>query len=60
MSKKKEDVCSFCGRPKSQTEYLISGLDALICENCIEQAYRIVNEDQGAAGSKQTSFDFVE
>ncbi|MBP9688876.1 MAG: ATP-dependent Clp protease ATP-binding subunit ClpX [Bacteroidia bacterium] len=60
MSKKKEDVCSFCGRPKSQTEYLISGLEALICENCIEQAYRIVNEDQGAAGSKQTSFDFVE
>ncbi len=60
MSKKKEDVCSFCGRPKSQTEYLISGLDALICENCIDQAYRIVNEDQGAAGSKQTSFDFVE
>ncbi len=60
MSKKKEDVCSFCGRPKSQTEYLISGLDALICENCIDQAYRIVNEDQGAAGSKQTSFEFVE
>lgn len=46
MSKKKEEQCSFCGRPKSQTQYLISGLDALICENCIEQAYRIINEDQ--------------
>lgn len=58
MSKKKEDICSFCGRPKSQTQYLISGLDALICENCVDQAYRIINEDQGAPESKQASFDF--
>ncbi len=54
MSKKKEEVCSFCGRPKSQTQYLISGLDALICENCVDQAYRIVNEDQPNAGKTAT------
>lgn len=58
MSKKKEDVCSFCGRPKSQTQYLISGLDALICENCVDQAYKIINEDQG--NKQQTQFDFSE
>lgn len=45
MSKKKEEVCSFCGRPKSQTQFLISGLDALICENCVDQAHKIVNEE---------------
>jgi ATP-dependent Clp protease ATP-binding subunit ClpX len=58
MTKKKEDICSFCGRPKSQTQYLISGLDALICENCIDQAYRIINEDQTDA-EKATKFDFA-
>lgn len=58
MTKKKEEICSFCGRPKSQTQYLISGLDALICENCVDQAYRIINEDQTDA-EKATSFDFA-
>jgi ATP-dependent Clp protease ATP-binding subunit ClpX len=57
MSKKKEDICSFCGRPKSQTQFLISGLDALICENCVDQAYRIINEDQGNKQAAQ--FDFT-
>jgi hypothetical protein len=33
MAKKKEDNCSFCGRPRTEVEYLIAGLDALICEN---------------------------
>jgi len=46
MAKKKEDVCSFCGRGRSEVNYLISGLDALICENCIGQAFRIINEDK--------------
>ncbi|MBC7384104.1 MAG: ATP-dependent Clp protease ATP-binding subunit ClpX [Bacteroidia bacterium] len=46
MAKKKEDICSFCGRTRSQVSYLISGLDALICESCITQAFRIINEDQ--------------
>ena len=58
MSKKKEEVCSFCGRPKSQTQYLISGLDALICENCVDQAYRIVNEDQPNT-AKTTTAEFT-
>lgn len=49
MAKKKEDHCSFCGRGRSEVNYLISGLDALICENCIGQAFRIINEDQEGA-----------
>ena len=46
MAKKKEDICSFCGSSRSEVNYLISGLDALICENCIGQAVRIINEDK--------------
>lgn len=37
--------CSFCGRKKSETNLLIAGLDAHICDRCIVQAYNIVQEE---------------
>jgi ATP-dependent Clp protease ATP-binding subunit ClpX len=42
---KEELECSFCGRNKSDTNLLIAGLDAHICDRCIEQAHGIVLED---------------
>ena len=33
-----ELICSFCGRKKAETSLLIAGLDAHICDRCIEQA----------------------
>jgi len=39
--------CSFCGRPKPETQLLIAGLDAHICDRCINQAYGIVQEETG-------------
>lgn len=43
----KEEIlrCSFCGRKKPETDLLIAGLDAHICDKCIEQAYGIVLEE---------------
>jgi len=42
----KDDLeCSFCGRKKPETNLLIAGLDAHICDRCIEQAYGIVAEE---------------
>ncbi len=42
----KEDLeCSFCGRKKPETNLLIAGLDAHICDRCIEQAHGIVIEE---------------
>jgi len=42
----KEDLeCSFCGRKKVDTSLLIAGLDAHICDRCIEQAHGIVIEE---------------
>ena len=38
-------ICSFCGRSKSQTDLLIAGLDAHICDKCIHQAHGIVIEE---------------
>lgn len=37
--------CSFCGKKKSNTDILIAGRDAHICDSCIEQAYGIVMEE---------------
>src|SRR5690606_16313345 len=34
--------CSFCGRPKAETQILVGGIDANICERCIEQANHTV------------------
>ncbi len=45
MTKKKEEHCSFCGRPKSETQLLVSGLEAKICNYCIEQANQILAEE---------------
>ena len=42
----KEDLeCSFCGRKKPETNLLIAGLDAHICDRCIVQAHGIVVEE---------------
>ncbi|HBK71050.1 MAG TPA: ATP-dependent Clp protease ATP-binding subunit ClpX [Flavobacteriaceae bacterium] len=42
---KKELECSFCKRKKSETNLLIAGLDAHICDRCIEQAHGLVIEE---------------
>lgn len=48
--------CSFCGRSKPQTNLLIAGLDAHICDRCIEQANGIVAEE-GQEDSKNLNFE---
>ena len=47
-SKTGKTKCSFCGRPENQVGFLISGLNAFICESCSEQAYEIAKEAMGA------------
>lgn len=42
---KKIERCSFCGREKMQTNVLIAGLDAHICDYCIAQAQTIISEE---------------
>ena len=37
--------CSFCGRKKPETNLLIAGIDAHICDKCIEQAHGIILEE---------------
>ena len=56
---KEELNCSFCGRPKPETQLLIAGLDAHICEKCILQAHGIVKEETLAMKKSDDSI-FVE
>lgn len=49
--------CSFCGRAKPQTDLLIAGLDAHICDRCIEQAHGIVSEEGTDEDQTSSSFE---
>ena len=42
---KSELHCSFCGKKKAETVLLIAGIDAHICDECIEQANGIILQE---------------
>ena len=43
MENKEHVKCSFCGKNKQDTDVLIAGISAHICDSCIEQAYNILD-----------------
>ena len=43
--------CSFCGRKKPETNLLIAGVNAHVCDRCIEQAHGIVLEELKSGGT---------
>ena len=53
MAKAGPIVCSFCGRDKKEVKVLIAGISGHICDVCISQAFKIVNEESGAQGNQQ-------
>ena len=55
---KSTERCSFCGRERQDTQILIAGLNAHICENCIVQAKLIMDEEL-TAGKSKTGPDFT-
>ncbi len=59
MSKEENLECSFCGRKKAETDLLIAGMDAHICDKCIEQAHGIVEEEISEAKSTSLSKDLT-
>ena len=59
MAKEENLECSFCGRKKSDTDLLIAGMDAHICDKCIEQAHGIVEEEISEASSGSHSKEII-
>jgi ATP-dependent Clp protease ATP-binding subunit ClpX len=53
MAKNNRDIrCSFCGAGKQDSLVLIAGIDAHICDKCIQQANNILTEESDARQSK--------
>ena len=50
--------CSFCGRAKTETDLLIAGLDAHICDNCINQAHGILIQETDKEIKHKNDLDF--
>ena len=59
MAKEEVLECSFCGRKKPETDLLIAGLDAHICDRCIEQAHGIVMEEIAENKSATISSELI-
>jgi ATP-dependent Clp protease ATP-binding subunit ClpX len=51
--------CSFCGRKKPETNLLIAGINAHICDKCIEQAHGIVLEELKQSGNSELVADLI-
>ena len=49
--------CSFCGKKKDQTSLLIAGIDAHICDVCIEQANGIIIQENKSQQKSEEKSD---
>ena len=59
MTKDKDLECSFCGRKKVETDLLIAGMEAHICDKCIEQAHGIVQEEISESKTNALSSELI-
>lgn len=51
-------VCSFCGRSENEVRLLITGINGFICEDCVKQAYEII-QSTGVLAPKAGEGKFV-
>jgi ATP-dependent Clp protease ATP-binding subunit ClpX len=51
--------CSFCGRKKAETKLLVAGLNAHICERCVDQAVGIIQEETTHADNAPNKAEFL-
>jgi ATP-dependent Clp protease ATP-binding subunit ClpX len=49
MAKQQTLHCSFCGRSRDEVKILIAGQDGHICENCVEHAEEIIEQELGSS-----------
>lgn len=47
--------CSFCGRSRDEVKILIAGQEGHICENCVEHAREIIDQELTVKDDKSTS-----
>ena len=47
MARQQQLHCSFCGRNRDEVKILIAGQDGHICENCVDHATEIIEQELG-------------
>ena len=50
--------CSFCGRSRDEVKILIAGQEGHICENCVEHAREIIEQELMVKDDKNTASSF--
>ena len=55
MAKQQTLHCSFCGRSRDEVKILIAGQDGHICENCVEHAEEIIEQELGNSADPKQS-----
>ena len=58
-SSKNRQYCMFCGRPEDEVSFLLQGLDACICAECVKLAGDYLDDFESKAG-KQKPLENVE
>ena len=58
MADKESIKCSFCGKDKQDTNVLIAGINAHICDSCIAQAIGIVEAEKSGKDASELSEHF--
>ena len=48
MTKDRLKRCAFCGRSEHEVGLLLTGLNGYICDECVEQAHTIVQDNRNA------------
>lgn len=55
MTKKKLNQCSFCGRTEDVVKLMITGMNGYICDQCVQQAYEIMQSHLGIEDDASSS-----
>ncbi|MBM3938253.1 MAG: ATP-dependent Clp protease ATP-binding subunit ClpX [Sphingomonadales bacterium] len=56
MAKSNPLHCSFCGRNRDEVKILIAGQEGHICENCVEHAQEIIQQEITAKNEQSSAF----
>src|SRR5690348_15118541 len=51
--------CSFCGRSRDGVKILIAGQEGHICENCVEHAREIIEQELMVKDDKNSAASFI-
>jgi len=60
MAKKTEQKCDFCGAPASEVRFMLTGINANICDSCAARADQIIKENLQEESKANIDFDLNE